>query len=277
MVKSIAERYLEGLTRANMRVMRASPLPSLYRSGIRWSLEDIRPLPLAHTLAKRGRAACGPIAAYRAAELRRAGEPARVVVRRSASGVPGRWHAVVKRGDGRIEDPSRRLGMPAPRAFVGSAGPTSWPSTGNNVRLRWRRVPGGVRVGLTLPTHSKMAMIGVECVGVDLKAAATNTMMAASKLLRSPVVATLLPPQARLAIAAGAALMRTKAGRLVAQAVARLALPLAKLAFGKALSISTLPLKAGLKIAKGAAKLAIKGVKKIGKGIKSFAKKLKFW
>jgi len=134
-----------------------------------------------------------------------------------------------------------------------------------------------MRVGLTLPTHSKMAMIGIECVGVDLKSAATNTMNAASKLLRSPVVATLLAPQARLAIAAGAALMRTKAGRLVAQAVGRFALPLAKFAFGKALSISTLPLKAGIKIAKGAAKLAIKGVKKIGKGIKSFAKKLKFW
>jgi len=56
----------------------------------------------------RGGGDCEDLAAWRAAELRIAGEPARVVVVRSA---PGVLHAVVRRANGRIEDPSRRLGM----------------------------------------------------------------------------------------------------------------------------------------------------------------------
>jgi hypothetical protein len=57
---------------------------------------------------RRGGGDCEDLATWRAAELRAVGEPARVIVYRSA---PSVLHAVVRRGDGRIEDPSRRLGM----------------------------------------------------------------------------------------------------------------------------------------------------------------------
>jgi hypothetical protein len=84
-------------------------LPPLYSTRVAWSLGDVGTLPLAHTVLRRGRAACGPLAAYRAAELQRAGEDARAVVVPSPSGIAGRWHAVVRRGNGAIEDPSKIL------------------------------------------------------------------------------------------------------------------------------------------------------------------------
>jgi hypothetical protein len=66
-----------------------------------------------HALAvlEYGQADCKSLSAYRAAELLRDGEDARVVVKRTGAHT---LHARV-RVDGRIEDPSRRLGM-KPRA-----------------------------------------------------------------------------------------------------------------------------------------------------------------
>jgi hypothetical protein len=84
-------------------------LPPIYAAGIRYMRRDpdeVWQLP-SETMA-RGGGDCEDLAAWRAAELRIAGEPARVVVTRSA---PGVLHAVVRRAHGAIEDPSRRLGM----------------------------------------------------------------------------------------------------------------------------------------------------------------------
>mgnify|MGYP001566199856 CR=1 FL=1 len=108
-VPQVAEAYLTGLTAANRQIMGYASLPPLYSTKVAWSLGDVGTLPLAHTVLRRGRAACGPLAAYRAAELQRHGENARAVVVPSPSGIAGRWHAVVRRGNGSIEDPSRIL------------------------------------------------------------------------------------------------------------------------------------------------------------------------
>lgn len=94
-------------------------LPPLYSTRVAWSLGDVGTLPLAHTVLRRGRAACGPLASYRAAELQHRGEDARAVVVPSPSGVDGRWHAVVRRGNGTIEDPSKILRRKQVLGFLG--------------------------------------------------------------------------------------------------------------------------------------------------------------
>jgi hypothetical protein len=85
------------------------PLPPIYASGVRYDRRDASErwqLPT-ETMARR-RGDCEDLAAWRAAELRVRGERARVGVRRTG---PRVLHAVVVRGDGSIEDPSKRLGM----------------------------------------------------------------------------------------------------------------------------------------------------------------------
>lgn len=264
-MREIAGQYLEGLTRANVRLMRTSPVPPLYSSGVRWSLGDITPLPLAHTIARRGRGACGPLAAYRAAELRMQGENARAVVRPSASGVPGRWHAVVMRGDGRIEDPSARLargahvlgfglggllktglkvasaaGVPGAGAVStgldvygalkgkgGAAGAAGAPAGAElpdlavppmrgHVILRLRSPgPGPVHAVLVVPLCDGGKM-SVSRPGASRRKAAERTLNAARAILRSPLMHAMVPAHARMAIEAGAALLRTGAGRELA-------------------------------------------------------------
>jgi type II secretory pathway pseudopilin PulG len=105
---------LEVATRAAVADMRAAAragrrLPPIYAAGVRYIRRDPGERWQTPTETKRrGGGDCEDLATWRAAELRLHGEPARVIVYRSA---PGVLHAVVRRGDGRIEDPSRRLGM----------------------------------------------------------------------------------------------------------------------------------------------------------------------
>jgi hypothetical protein len=85
------------------------PLPPLYSSGVRYDRRDPNErwqLP-SETFARR-RGDCEDLACWRAAELWRRGERASVGVRRTG---PRVLHAIVVRGDGRVEDPSKRLGM----------------------------------------------------------------------------------------------------------------------------------------------------------------------
>jgi hypothetical protein len=107
-------RALELGTRAAVAQLRAAaragrPLPPIYASGVRYMRADPHErwqTPM-ETL-RRGGGDCEDLAMWRAAELRVNGERARVVWRRTG---PRVLHAVVQRGHGRIEDPSRRLGM----------------------------------------------------------------------------------------------------------------------------------------------------------------------
>lgn len=101
------------LGRADLRRARRQgrPLPALYRGAIVYRREPRgreRWRSVRHVAAE-GFGDCEDLAAYRAAELREGGEAGAraVLVRRG----PHLIHAVVRRADGRIEDPSRRLGM----------------------------------------------------------------------------------------------------------------------------------------------------------------------
>lgn len=91
--------------------MHGDPLPPLYMAGVRYEREQgTERWLLPSQVAACGVGDCEDLAAWRAAELRCSGEDptARAIVVRSG---PRTWHAVVERGDGGIEDPSRVLGM----------------------------------------------------------------------------------------------------------------------------------------------------------------------
>lgn len=107
--RAALQAALLGLTALNRVVMRERHVPPLYTTGVVWKREprgredwDTADIALA-----RGYSDCEDLAAWRAAELQEAGETeARAIVVPTG---PGRWHAVVERGDGTrsIEDPSR--------------------------------------------------------------------------------------------------------------------------------------------------------------------------
>jgi len=108
------EALAEGLVRLNVVLMafadqRGVELPPLYESGIRY-VREVKgeewwenAIDVIGVVADRT-GDCEDLASYRAAELRYFdGELARVRVKRTRRG----FHAVVERGDGTFEDPSR--------------------------------------------------------------------------------------------------------------------------------------------------------------------------
>jgi hypothetical protein len=105
------EAAVEGMTGLNYRMMHTASLggggfPPLYESGLVYRPEEPghEDWQNAVELLRSGAGDCEDLAAYRAAELRMAGEPATVAVVRTPR---GSYHAVVRRADGTIEDPSK--------------------------------------------------------------------------------------------------------------------------------------------------------------------------
>lgn len=115
---------LVATTIVNLHQMRQRQLPPLYASGVRYQRERclVAAVPetcerflTAEQLLAEGVGDCDDLSSYRAAELIHTGEDrgARAIVVKPGIG----YHAIVLRGDGRIEDPSEILGMPiTPRA-----------------------------------------------------------------------------------------------------------------------------------------------------------------
>lgn len=95
---------------------RGRPIPPLYRSRVQF-----QPEPGPHeefadviTVLRRGWGDCDDLVAWRVAELQEAGEAADVRIYWRKPKTPGgeiRMHAQVRRANGKIEDPSRFLGM----------------------------------------------------------------------------------------------------------------------------------------------------------------------
>ena len=111
----LIEPALETVTRTNVRHMRAGT-PDI-RDAIAAGRVKWRPEPpgdehfdSARTVLARGWGDCDDLAPAHAAALRYTGEDpgARAVITKSG---PKRWHAVVERSDGSIDDPSRDAGM----------------------------------------------------------------------------------------------------------------------------------------------------------------------
>ena len=106
---------LEALTLVNVAWLREHPgAPWLYESGVRYEEEppgrdEWQDIP--ETIERR-EGDCEDLACWRLAELRvRSLEDARPFVKRTVYGPRTIYHVAVRRSDGRIEDPSRVLGM----------------------------------------------------------------------------------------------------------------------------------------------------------------------
>ena len=112
---SFYEAAIEGVTRVDEEMLRSAHFPRLYESGVQYRKEDKDTWRHADDVLCSGWGDCDDLSPWRAAELRVSGEDPKAYVYVYRSG-PRRFHAVVARGDGRIEDPSYKLGMPVSEA-----------------------------------------------------------------------------------------------------------------------------------------------------------------
>ena len=114
--KAALDAALESVTRTNTSLVRNGKAPpaaaAIRAKRVRWQAEPPgdEHFDLPHTMLKRGWGDCDDLAPWHAGSLRASGvDPgARAIVRKSG---PKRWHAIVQRSDGSIEDPSRHAGM----------------------------------------------------------------------------------------------------------------------------------------------------------------------
>lgn len=106
---------LEATTRLNESMLAAGEVPTLdkaIKAGVRWKPEPPGDEHFDHakTVLARKWGDCDDLAPYHCATLRHTGEDpgCEAIVKRSG---PKRWHAVVRRSDGSIDDPSKAAGM----------------------------------------------------------------------------------------------------------------------------------------------------------------------
>jgi len=95
---------LQGLVALNRILIPRLGLPSLYGSGVDYKRERGEQWQTAAEVFVAGHGDCEDLSAVRAAELQLEGEQARAWVVKVG---PGAYHAVVRRADGTIEDPSK--------------------------------------------------------------------------------------------------------------------------------------------------------------------------
>ena len=202
---------LAGLVAENVELLRAGRARTpLYSAGVRYQAEQ-RPREEWQNreqlfAAKRGD--CEDLAAARAAELRAAGEDARAVAYRSR---PDMWHCVVRRGDGTMEDPSRKLGMGHERqeATVHAAAlgyEVKHEHGGLRATVRLRRHDGRT-VGFSL--FRKLARgVSKFAKKVARSKLLRGALKLARKALSSPFLQSLLPPQVALALRAASAIAK---------------------------------------------------------------------
>ncbi len=121
---------LEAVIMANRLYLRLHHAPPLYESGVRYEeepagqpYEDFASIPV---VLARGWADCDDLVSWRIAELRNAGENAKVRLKWQFDPVRGArlYHVLVRRANGQVEDPSKRLGMGNHEAARG-VGPTT--------------------------------------------------------------------------------------------------------------------------------------------------------
>ena len=240
---------LEGLTRVNETLLAARDYLPLYDSGVRYRKEAREVWRHVDDVYKEGWGDCEDLSAARAAELRVSGEDPDAAVRTYKSG-PHRYHAIVLRGDGSIEDPSRALGMkgapqmilegdPDTIAFcegladlvlgddiMGAEGseadaqliPDPTPAEFRvTVDVQPQR-EGGYKGVARVPLKSKNALVTTSSTSATKAQATKRALNLATKALDHPAAAALLPPQAKLALN----LIKSPYARSVARGVGKL-------------------------------------------------------
>jgi hypothetical protein len=159
----ILNSALESVTRLNESMLKQGKIPTFedgLKEGIKWKPEPPGEEHFDHagTVLRRKWGDCDDLAPWQAASLRVTGEDpnATAIVRRSG---PKRWHAIVRRGDGSIDDPSRAAGMGQPTGVVGASLPIMYTAPSAvvggvyNVRpaLAMRGFRGGVQARADMP------------------------------------------------------------------------------------------------------------------------------
>lgn len=136
---------LESVTQTAAALVRRGLAPTAaqgIRAGVKWKPEPPgdEHFDLPTTIMGRKWGDCDDLAPWHAGSLRATGtDPqARAIVKKSG---PQRWHALVQRGDGSIEDPSRAAGM--------------------------NHSVSGVGVGAAAPVHRPMAADGRLCLAIS--------------------------------------------------------------------------------------------------------------
>jgi len=123
---------LESVTRLNEAMLEKGSVPTFADAvkggGIKWKPEPPGQECFDHAamVMKRGWGDCDDLAPWHAASLRATGKDpgAQAIAKRSG---PKRWHAVVRRSDGSIDDPSKTAGMGQRQsAVVGAVLPTMY-------------------------------------------------------------------------------------------------------------------------------------------------------
>jgi hypothetical protein len=120
--KPVLDAALEAVTRLNEDLIATGKSPTsrqLIAKGARWKPEKPGDEHFDHggLINARGHGDCDDWAPLHAATLRVTGEDpgAKAIVRKSG---PKRWHAIVQRSNGSIDDPSLAAGMPGPTVGV---------------------------------------------------------------------------------------------------------------------------------------------------------------
>lgn len=133
----VLDAALEAVTRLNESLIasgQAPPFGENVLDRVRWRPEPPGNEHFDHALKvlARGWGDCDDLAPWRAGSLRATGEDpgATAVVRKSG---PSRWHAVVLRSDGSIDDPSRAAGMGAVHGIPPAATSPMYRATGTSV------------------------------------------------------------------------------------------------------------------------------------------------
>jgi hypothetical protein len=123
----VLDAALESVTRLNESMLAKNEVPTFSKGlhyGIKWRPEPPGAEHFDHAkeVIRRKWGDCDDLAPWQAASLRHTGDDpgARAIAKRSG---PNRWHAVVQRSDGTIEDPSKRAGMGQPHSIVGAVLP----------------------------------------------------------------------------------------------------------------------------------------------------------
>lgn len=207
---------LSGLQSLDEEILREGLAPaSLYDTGARYKTEPRETWRHAMDVAREGWGDCEDLAAYRAAELNVSGEDpgARVMTYKTG---PKRYHAVVERSGGVIEDPSANLGMKIPASkrglyavsFDDYDGPDVMmgedvDGTGT-ITLDVYKSGKGWSAVVRFPLGSGRAIIAKTAeAATPAKAeqkAANMAIDVASKIASNPIVQAALPPGASTAL-----------------------------------------------------------------------------
>lgn len=125
--RPVLDAALESTTRLNESMMEQDEVPTFREAveQVRWKPEPPGDEHFDHAklVLGRGWGDCDDLAPWHAASLRATGEDPGATAFAKKSG-PNRWHALVRRSDGSVDDPSIEAGMPTQgRGVLGAALP----------------------------------------------------------------------------------------------------------------------------------------------------------